>query len=118
MVGPVIGVTSASSFIYASRLFPANATVPRSLFIAAAILNVAIAPFTATVMARTNSELHRRSREASAGKDETAGRKGAKAGSVESYETPELIEWWGFLNALRGWIEVGAVACATTALVM
>lgn len=117
-VGPVLGVTSASSFIYASRLLPANATVPKSLLIAAAVLNVAIAPFTAIVVGRTNSELQRRSREASAGKDESLARKDAKHGSVESYNTPELIEWWGFLNALRGWIQFGAFACAATALVI
>ncbi len=117
-VGPVVAVLSASSFIYASRLLPANAGVARSLFIAAAVLNVAVAPFTLTVMAKTNNELHRRSREAGAGRDESLGRKDAKAGSVESYKTPELMEWWGFLNALRGWIQVGAFACATTALVV
>ena len=117
-VGPVVGALSAASFIYASRMLPANATVPKSLFIAAAVLNVAVAPFTAIAMRRTNNELQRRSREASAGKDESLSRKDAKAGTVESYKTPELIEWWGVLNAMRGWIQIAAFACATTALVI
>ena len=117
-VGPVVGGLSAASFIYASRLLPASATVPKSLIIAAAVLNVAVAPFTKTIMARSNNELQRRSMEASAGKDESLGRKDAKAGTVESYNTPELIEWWGVLNAMRGWLQVGAFACATTAMVI
>ena len=117
-VGPAVGVVSASSFIYASTLLPAAATVPRSLFIAAAVLNVSVAPFTFAVMARTNNELHRRAAAAEKGEDENLGRKGAKSGSVESYDTSKLIEWWGVLNAMRGWIQVGAIACATTALVI
>ena len=92
--------------------------MPKSLLIAAAVLNVAIGPFTVIVMGRANSELQRRSREVSAGKDERLARKDAKHGSVKSYTTPELLEWWGFLNALRGWIQLGAFACGTTALVI
>ena len=117
-IGPVIGVTSAASFIYASRLLPANATLPKRLLIAAAVLNVAIGPFTMIVMGRANSELQRRSKEVSAGKDESLARKDAKHGSVKSYNTPELLEWWGFLNALRGWIQLGAFVCGTTALII
>jgi Domain of unknown function (DUF1772) len=115
--GPVVGVLSTSTFIYAYRSVPVAATVPRSLFIAAAVLNIAVAPFTVVVMKNANGELQRRSAEASAGRDETQGRKEAKAGTVQSYDTPRLIEWWSFLNALRGWIQLGAFACATIALV-
>lgn len=115
-IGPVVGACSAASFIYASRQLPASAILPRRLFLAAAALNVLIAPFTMTVMARTNDELHRRAYAAADGEDEKRGRKEAKSGSVETYNTPELLEWWGFLNALRGVIHIGALACAVTAL--
>jgi hypothetical protein len=69
-----------------------------------------------TVMARTNNELRRRAYAAADGEDEKLGRKDAKPGSVESYHTPQLLEWWGFLNALRGVINMGALGCAITAL--
>jgi Domain of unknown function (DUF1772) len=118
VVGPVVSGLSASSFIYAFRQLPTTATYPRHLFLAAAVLNVAIGPFTGIAMSRTNNELHRRSREASAGQDEAQSRKDAKGGSVQSLTTPELLQWWGYLNALRGWIQVGGFACAATALII
>ena len=117
MIGPIVGAISSASFLYARSQLPVSAIVPRYLFIAAAVLNVAVAPFTVVVMANANGELQRRSREASAGKDETLTRTSPKAGGVRNYNTPELLEWWASLNAMRGWIQVASIACATTALV-
>jgi hypothetical protein len=114
----VVSVLSASSFIYAFRQLPSTATYPRYLLLAAAILNISIGPFTGTVMANTNNELHRRSRQASVGQDKAPTVKNAQGGSLESMPTPELLQWWGFLNSLRGWIQVGGLACALTAIMI
>ena len=118
IAGPASAVAAASAFEYARRQLPAKAMTASRLYIAAALLSLSIAPFTAIFMKKANDELHRRSAVASAGRDESEGRKDAKAGTVQSYNTPELLQWWGFLNALRGWLEVGAFACATAALVV
>jgi hypothetical protein len=118
LVGPITGVLSASTFIYASRQLPAAAHTSKYLLIAAAVLNVSVAPFTMIIMARANNELHRRASAAEKGEDETKSRQSASPRGIESYDTPKLLQWWSTLNAIRGWIQVGAFACATSALVI
>lgn len=117
-VGPITGVISAATFTYASQLLPAAARTSRYLLIAAAVLNISVAPFTATVMAKANIELQRRAGAAERGEDGATEGKDAVKSSVEGYDTPSLLQWWANLNALRGWIQVAALACATTALVI
>jgi uncharacterized membrane protein len=118
VVGPVTGVLSASTFIYASQQLPAAARTSKYLLIAAAILNVSVGPFTMIVMAKANNELHRRAAAAEKGEDEIKGRKESPPGGVQTYDTPRLLQWWSTLNAIRGWIQVGAFTCATSALVI
>jgi hypothetical protein len=69
------------------------------MFVAAAVLSMAIMPFTLTVMKRTNGELHRRALAAMQGKEEEAKAYAEKEG-VESYQTNDLLRWWSTLNIL------------------
>jgi len=99
--GPGDAAISAAAFLYAFQLLPSHATLPRRLYLAAAVLSTLVAPFTWTVMKKTNGELHRRANAATLGRDEEAGpKKDAREGTVESYPTADLIRWWGTLNIL------------------
>ncbi len=97
--GPFLAVSSCVSYLYAARELPSAAVTQKRLFVAAAVLSMAIVPFTFTVMKRTNGELHRRALAATQGKEEEAKADAEKDG-VESYQTNELLRWWSTLNIL------------------
>jgi len=115
--GPFLGVSSCASYLYAARELPSAAVIPKRLFVAAAVLSMAIVPFTFTVMKRTNGELHRRALAATQGKEEEAKADAEKEG-VESYQTNELLRWWSTLNILRASIHVGAIGCGIAAMLL
>ena len=95
--GPVAAFGGAASFLYAVRKLPASSIVEPRLLLAAAVLCVAVIPFTLISMIRTNNELHRRANAATAGNeakiDETAT-------GIDGYSTPELVQWWAKLNLM------------------
>lgn len=97
--GPVAALLASASFLHAFRSLPVAATRQRRLFLAAAGLCLTIVPFTFTAMRRTNNELGRRANLANKGEEEDA-RSEAKGGTVESYQTHDLLNWWATLNAL------------------
>ncbi len=119
--GPALAAPSAALFFYCSRLVPKGPTalslVSRNLFLAAALCNMLIVPFTFTVMKRTNDELHRRADSFSAGNDDVKAKKDAKVGSVEAMETGALVHWWGKLNVARAGFHVAAVGLGVAAVV-
>lgn len=96
-IGPFSALLGSGSFLYASRQLHSSAKLQRRLFVTAAGLVVSIVPFTFLVMSRTNSELQRRASAAS--RDEEAGpRMEGQKGSVETYQTHDLVGWWASLN--------------------
>jgi len=97
--GPVAAILSSACYIYAARNTLSTASFQKRLFYTAAVLAVAIVPFTFGIMKRTNDELHRRAHEATQGEKADA-KVGAKHGTVEIYPTPELMRWWAILNVL------------------
>jgi len=113
--GPVAALLSSASFLYAFRRLPSGARLQQRLFIAAATSSLAIVPFTFGVMKRTNDELHRRANAATRGEEEES-KAEAKEGSVESYQTPDLVRWWASLNFLRALLHVGSIGCAIAAM--
>lgn len=97
--GPVAALLSSGSFLYAFRELPSSATFQRMLLVTAAGLVVSIVPFTFIVMSRTNNELRRRVSAAS--RDEEAGPLMDKQkGSVETYQTHDLVKWWASMNTM------------------
>lgn len=117
-VGPVTGAIGSSAYVLAARGLPATATTQKRLLFAAAVANVCVGPFTMLVMARTNNELMRRASAAKSGKAEKEGRQSAKAGSIESYETTDLLQRWARLNAGRVVLPLAALVLMTTSLVI
>lgn len=102
-VGKPLGMMSAvlgtGSFLYAMRHLPSGSRLQQRLLLVAATLTMGILPYTLTVMSRTNNELHRRADAATRGEDEESlAKTDAKAGTVESYQTHDLIRWWAKLH--------------------
>ena len=95
--GPVAALGGAASFLYAIRKLPASSIVEPRLLVAAAVLCVAVIPFTLLFMIRTNNELHKRANAATAGEEPKID--GTAAGT-EGYQTPELVRWWAKLNLM------------------
>lgn len=108
LAGPVAGLIGSAAYLYAARALPAALATQKLLLYAAAVANVLVAPFTVAVMQRTNNELIRRANAAKAGKREVEGRQAAKPGSIESYETPDLLQRWSKLNASRSLFPIAA----------
>ena len=117
-LGPVASAIGSASYVYAATILPVAAVTQKQLLYAAAVANILVAPFTGAFMKRTNDELHRRADAATAGKDEAEGRTGAAAGSIESYETPDLLQRWTRLNMVRSVFPIAAIGLATGALTL
>ncbi|KAJ4545793.1 hypothetical protein HRR78_006069 [Exophiala dermatitidis] len=113
--GPAAALFASTSFLYAFRNLPEAATRQRRLFLAAAVLCLSIVPFTFGAMKRTNDELGRRARAALQG-DEDVANSDAAQGTIESYQTHDLLNWWATLNTLRASLHIGAIGSAITAL--
>ncbi|EXJ94663.1 hypothetical protein A1O1_03060 [Capronia coronata CBS 617.96] len=97
--GPVAALLASASFLFAFRNLPVAATRQRRLFLAATGLCLSIVPFTFTAMKCTNGELTRRATAATRGEEDDA-KFDARAGTVESYQTHDLLNWWATLNTL------------------
>ena len=97
--GPVAAILASGSYIYAARKLVKASSFRGRLLYTAAALSLAIVPFTFGFMKRTNDELHRRAHAADQGEEADA-KVGAKSGSVEGYQTPELMRWWSVLNIM------------------
>jgi hypothetical protein len=97
--GPFFALLSAGSWLYTARQLPAALKRQQRLLQVATGLSVAIVPFTFTVMKWTNNELMRRANAATEGEDDD-GRSDARKGSVESYQTHDLLRWWLQLNVM------------------
>ncbi|KIW69322.1 hypothetical protein PV04_05204 [Phialophora macrospora] len=115
--GPFFALLASGSWLYAARRLSAGSRSPQRLLIAAAGLSVAIVPFTFGPMKRTNAELSRRANAAAEGEEED-GKAEARLGTVEGYQTHDLIRWWAQLNLLRALLHLGAIGCATAALTL
>jgi len=114
---PFLALLASGSWIYTARQLPAGLKRQQRLLLIAAGLSVAIVPFTFGVMKWTNNELIRRANAATEGEGDD-GRSGAQKGTVESYQTHDLLRWWSQLNMMRAMLHVGAIACATTVLTL
>ncbi|EXJ89991.1 hypothetical protein A1O3_03058 [Capronia epimyces CBS 606.96] len=97
--GPATAVLASASFLYAFRSLPLAATRQRRLFLTAAGLCLTIVPFTFIAMQRTNNELERRANAATKGEEEDI-KLEARTGTVESYQTHDLLNRWATLNTL------------------
>jgi hypothetical protein len=97
--GPFFALLASGSWLYAAQQLPAGWRSQQRLLIAAAGLSVAIVPFTFGAMKRTNDELSRRANAAEKGEEED-GKSEARIGTVEGYQTHDLLRWWAQLNLL------------------
>lgn len=113
---PIAGI-AASSFLYAAWQLPKEFTIAKQLYIAAACLNLAVAPFTLTVMKKTNSELHRRAELARRGLEEDESIREKRPQGIDRYSTEDLVRWWGDLNVIRASLPLLAIVSAMAALV-
>ncbi|OAL30794.1 hypothetical protein AYO22_01414 [Fonsecaea multimorphosa] len=95
--GPFFSLLASGCWLYTVRNLPAEAKLQQRLLLAAAALSVAIVPFTFGVMKRTNDELHRRANVATRDEEEDS-KADAQNGTVESYETHDLLRWWAQLS--------------------
>lgn len=116
LAGPAAGFVGSAAYIFAARALPAALATQKQLLYAAAVANILVAPFTVVFMTRTNNELIRRANAAKAGKLESEGRKMAKPGDVESYDTPDLLQRWSTLNAFRSVFPIAAAVLTVMAL--
>ena len=95
--GPILALLTAGSWLYTVRRLPAGAKFQQKLLLAASALSLTVLPFTLTVMKRTNGELSRRAK-ASEDSDEAVVNSQPNGGTVESYQTLDLLQWWSQLN--------------------
>lgn len=114
--GPVTGLIGSAAYAYAAYALPAALKTERRLLLAAAVANSLVGPFTVIFMARTNDELIRRANGAKAGQQASHENKDAKQGSIESYDTPSLLDRWSKLNASRSIYPLAAALLAAAAL--
>ncbi|OAP58501.1 hypothetical protein AYL99_07591 [Fonsecaea erecta] len=114
--GPFFALLASGNWLYTARKLPTEAKLQQRLLLAATVLSVSIMPFTLGIMKRTNDELHRRADAATRGEEEDS-KADAQKGTVEKYETHDLLRWWAKLNFMRALLHLGAIACATAALV-
>jgi len=115
--GPFFALVACGSWLYTARRLPPGANLKQRLLLAAAGLSMSIVPFTFTAMKRTNGELHRRAGAATKGEDDETNTD-APAGSVETYQTQDLLRWWAQLNMMRASLHLGAIGCAVAVLTM
>ena len=97
--GPFFALTASGCWLYTVRNLPAGAGLQQRLLVAAAGLSMSVVPFTFGVMNRTNNELDRRAGVATKGGSEDT-KSDAQKGTVESYETHDLLRWWAQLNMM------------------
>lgn len=115
-VGPMAGLVGSCGYVYAAQALPSDLLIEKRMLYAAAVANMLVGPFTMLIMQPTNDELIRRANAASAGKVATEASKNVRAGSIESYDIPKLIQRWSKLNAARSIFPVAAAVLAATAL--
>ena len=113
-VGPITGAIGAALYVYAARSLPVASVMPRRLLYVAAVANILVGPFTMAVMAKTNTEIMRRTE----GRDEHDGRKGAESGSLQGMKTEELLNRWAGLNAWRSIFPAAAVGLTVGAVML
>ncbi|KIW75112.1 hypothetical protein Z517_11883 [Fonsecaea pedrosoi CBS 271.37] len=97
--GPFFALLASGCWLYAAKHLPSEARLQRQLLWAASGLSIAIVPFTFGVMKRTNDELNRRA-DAATRDEEDDSKAHAQQGTVESYQTHDLIQWWAQLSFL------------------
>jgi hypothetical protein len=114
--GPTAGVIGSAAYAYAAYALPAALKTERRLLLAAAVANSLVGPFTVIVMSRTNDELIRRANADKAGDKMSHHNKDARPGSIETYETPSLLERWSKLNASRSIFPLTAILLTAAAL--
>ncbi|KAJ9611591.1 hypothetical protein H2200_004775 [Cladophialophora chaetospira] len=95
--GPFFALTATGSWLYTALTLPAGLGTQQRLLAAASFLSVSIVPFTFTVMKRTNDELMRRADSATKGEEDKRNA-GAEKGTVETYQTHDLLWRWAKLN--------------------
>ena len=92
---------------------PDNLKTQRTLYVTAALLSVAVAPFTRLVMKGTDDELHLRANAAT--EDNESTEEEGKMG--EAYQTGGLMKYWSGLIMWRATLPLASVVAAVTAMV-
>ena len=95
--GPFFALLASGSWLYAALKLPAGSNPQQRLFVIAAVLSVAVIPFTLGVMKWTNDELMLRADAATRSEDDKRNAE-AEKGTVKTYQTHDLIRWWAKLN--------------------
>jgi Domain of unknown function (DUF1772) len=110
---PLTAIGSSTAYLVACFSIPETLKTQRSLYIAAAILSVSVAPFTRLVMKSTDDELHLRA-DAATEDDEATEEEGNMG---EGYQTQGLMKCWGGLILWRASLPAAGVVAAVTAMV-
>lgn len=119
--GPRNGVISAISFAYAAYTMrqgnTRNKETRSGLLVAAALLDIAIVPYTLIFMKDVNAALSKRANAAEKKQDDEEVREEAmlQAG-IPVTQTEDLFRQWGRLNLVRGFIVQAGILCAIAAL--
>jgi hypothetical protein len=112
LIMPANAILSATAFFYAGRQLHDAETVQKQLYYLAACFDLAVVPFTLIFIGKTNDELLRRAALADMGSNEEKPRSGT---GIETYETADLIRWWGSLGAIRTVFPLMAILAAVAA---
>lgn len=107
-VGPASAVVSVGAFILAGAGTPQHDTKPRAYLFAAASFAALIIPFTLTIMARTNNELHLRADTVNAGTYQ----------HVDNPSTSDLITKWAGFNGARALFSIIGAGCGVMTFFM
>jgi hypothetical protein len=109
---PLTAVGSASAYLFAALSIPETMRQQRSLYVIAAVLSVAVAPFTRLVMKSTDDELLLRANAAT--EDNEATEEEGKMG--EGYQTGGLMKYWSGLILWRASLPAAGVVAAIAAM--
>lgn len=109
---PGNAILAASAFFYAGRQLSETFYTQKRLYYIAALLDIAVIPFTLILVVPANVELLKREAWARKGIEEKEPRSGT---GPERLETVDLIRWWGRLGAIRAGFPLVAIGVAAAA---
>ena len=94
-----------------------NREIRSGLLVAAALLDIAIVPYTLIFMKDVNASLSKRANAAENSEDvEEVREEDMLEAGVPEIQTEDLLRQWGRLNLVRGFIMQAGILCATAAL--
>lgn len=109
--GPITGIISSASFIYAALQIPPTAAANSWILFLAAVMALGVVPFTLLIMDYVNNELHRR---ADSRPEPTAASEFKRR--IINTDTQGLIQSWAWLGLLRASFTLVSAVCGSKVL--